>query len=382
MNRIPTTALAAAALATLASAPAEAQTAIRAGESLRGFLSTSDARLDDGSHYDLYDIRGEAGERLVIDLRSDDFDAYLVFGNASGSGLDLLESDDDGGSGTDSRVEVTLPRSGLYRIRANSLGAGETGAYTLSVESRGHGPASGGGAPSILGEVRPGESVRGTLGAGDPTLDDGSRYQDWIVRAPAGRSVVVTLESEDFDAYLHWGRVDGATLDVLESDDDGGSGTDSRLEVTPRGDGTYVARVNSLWGGASGDYVLRVRSGGGLIGREAAGEIRAGETRSGRLESGDRVSGDDSYYDAWTFRGRAGERVAVTLRSDDFDAYLRVGRRAGGEFEAIETDDDGAGGLDAMIVLTLPETGLYEIQANSLSVGETGSYRLTVESSR
>src|SRR5690606_3990717 len=89
--------------------------------------------------------------------------------------------------------------------------------------------------------------------------------------------------------------------------------------------------------------------------------------------------GDGSYYDGYRYEGRAGERILITLTSSDFDAYLRWGRGSGADFQSITYDDDGAGGLDARLEVTIPETGVYEIQANSYSEGETGRYTLTVE---
>jgi hypothetical protein len=46
-----------------------------------------------------------------------------------------IESNDDGAGGTDSRLELTLPDTGTYVIRANSLYGGSRGAYTLRLRS-------------------------------------------------------------------------------------------------------------------------------------------------------------------------------------------------------------------------------------------------------
>jgi hypothetical protein len=67
-------------------------------------------------------------------LRSGDFDAYLSVGQGTGASYDELASDDDGADGTDSLIEITLPRAGAYTIRVNTLGPGQTGAYNLLVE--------------------------------------------------------------------------------------------------------------------------------------------------------------------------------------------------------------------------------------------------------
>ena len=87
---------------------------------------------------------------------------------------------------------------------------------------------------------------------------------------------------------------------------------------------------------------------------------------------------DDSFYDEWTFTGRAGDRVVITLRSGDFDAYMSFGRQ-GDEWDALESDDDSGGGTDARLEVTLPANGIYVIRANTLSSGETGAYTLILE---
>ena len=116
--------------------PAVAQVVpIGPGQTVNGRLERSDALLDDDSYFDLYEYRGQPGEAIVVILRSSDFDAFLQGGPASGADVSVEDSDDDGAGGTDARLSVTLGPSGLYRIRANSYGAGETGAYTLSLQS-------------------------------------------------------------------------------------------------------------------------------------------------------------------------------------------------------------------------------------------------------
>ena len=67
------------------------------------------------------------------------------------------------------------------------------------------------------------------------------------------------------------------------------------------------------------------------------GTLVSRRTFSGSLSSSDAVWDDDSYYDRWTFSARAGQRLVVTMESDDVDAYLRVVGRDG---NTLESDDD------------------------------------------
>ena len=85
------------------------------------------------------------------------------------------------------------------------------------------------------------------------------------------------------------------------------------------------------------------------------------------------LEADGSYYELHTFEGTADETLTIDLISDDFDAYLILQSPTG---EAIAQDDDGAGGTNARIVMTLPTTGRYTLLINSYEPGETGAYRL------
>lgn len=370
----------AALAAIVASVPASAQPAIQAGQTLSGRLEASDPTLPDRSSYDEYVYRGRAGERIVVTLRSPDFDAYLHWGTAQGGTFSSIDTDDDGAGGTDARIEATVAAGGAHVIRVNSLGAGETGAYTLSVERAGGGagPAPRPGPVAQAGRtLRAGQRVEARLTASDPRLGDGSYYHQYLYEGRAGEQLLITLASPDFDAFLRWGRVDGGRYEHIGFDDDGAGGTNARLQVTLERAGTYAFHANSFSSGQTGSYTLSVES------AEAAPSgvpaIAMGQTVSGRLDASDPKLPDDSHFDLYLYRGRPGEQVLVTLRSPDFDAYLAGGRMVAGRFEAEQRDDDSGGGTDAQLVATVGQGGVLAIQANSLSARQTGRYTLAVQ---
>lgn len=82
---------------------------------------------------------------------------------------------------------------------------------------------------------------------------------------------------------------------------------------------------------------------------------------------------DNSYYDAYSFEGRSGQRVVVEMNSDNIDAYLILLSPQGRD---LLQDDDGGGGSNARLTVTLPEDGTYTVLANSYGPRETGSYDL------
>lgn len=357
-------------LAAFTAEPAAAQSstpmALPMGQSVRGTLSSSDLRLDDASYYDLYLVNTSAGERVRVTLESNDFDAYLSLGQGtSANDFSFVSANDDGASGTDSRIDF-VSEGGAYLIRANSLSSGSTGAYTLTVSSRG-----GGAAPSVQ-TIGGGQTVRGSLSGSDAVLSDGSYYDTYRFRGTAGDRVRVTMRSGDFDTYLAVGTEASPTM---ETDDDGAGGTDSQVTMTLPSTGWYVIRANSLYSGATGSYSLSVS---GTSSADAGQAIFLGQVVDGRLTSSDPTLGDDSHYDLYRFDASSGDRLVISLTSEDFDPYLALGRMENGSFEVLESDDDSGSGTNARLEYVVPRSGVYLVRANSWLGGSTGDYTLSL----
>ena len=103
--------------------------------------------------------------------------------------------------------------------------------------------------------------------------------------------------------------------------------------------------------------------------------VKKTELYSSLWSSCDELRGgmDGSYYATHTFEGTAGETIAIELSSDDFDAYLILLDPDG---KKLAEANDGAGGTNSLLVVTLPTTGTYTMVANTHKAGETGLYRV------
>jgi len=98
----------------------------------------------------------------------------------------------------------------------------------------------------------------------------------------------------------------------------------------------------------------------------------------GNLGSGSNVLPvDNSYFNLYTFEGRAGQQIEITMTSNQLDAYLILLAPDGSD---LIQDDDSGGGTNARLVTTLPANGTYTILANSYAAGESGNYELRVAS--
>ena len=104
--------------------------------------------------------------------------------------------------------------------------------------------------------------------------------------------------------------------------------------------------------------------------------LAAGRAVTGSLQASDGVGWGVGYYDEWTYSAAAGQRVVITMDSEDLDAYLVVLREDGTE---VASDDDGGGDFNARVEFEAPATGQYTILAASLFSDTTGRYTIRVE---
>lgn len=226
---------------------------------IRGELSPSDAWLDDGSWFDLHTATLSRGQRVQIDLRSGDFDPYLLIFHNSPQGPVLIGENDDFGNQSDARVTFTVAIGGEYAILANSASKGETGSYSLGVSTRGEGSA----APSARTDARAatGQAYRGRLTPGeDHRLDDNSLYEAVSFEGRRGDRLELRLASDHFDPVLALFHSTDSGLELLTSDDDSGEGLSSLIRVRLPYTGRYVAIVNAVSDQDWGDYELGIHT--------------------------------------------------------------------------------------------------------------------------
>lgn len=107
---------------------------ILSGTSQSGVLTANSCVSQQGRRFDTWTLVVSATAAFTIDLRSNDFDAFLSL-IRDGS---IVATDDDGGGVTNARISATLS-AGSYQILATSFDAGEMGTYLLSVSAPGTG---------------------------------------------------------------------------------------------------------------------------------------------------------------------------------------------------------------------------------------------------
>lgn len=264
------------AFALVAPAPVLAQETIRPGEQRTGTLSADDPTLPNGTHYDIWRFRAQAGQRYWVHLTSDDFDAYAAVGPrvVPNCGFDCVEDDDNAGT-TNALVDIVPTQSGLYEIRAGSYEAGSTGAYTVYLEEHGGyvedtvltttvidtittavGWAE---VSSLLTDTLPrlyaGQAREGIL---EPATESAAvqPYHGWVYVGSVGETLEVAMESDEFDTVLRIYGEGARGWEELAFDDDGGAGTNSIVSLTLPADGTYVVVTAGFRADSRGRYTV------------------------------------------------------------------------------------------------------------------------------
>lgn len=343
------------------SAPAVASVPTGVDRLERGTLQAGDATRGDGQYQDVYTFDGRAGESVVFDLRSDEFDTYLQVTSPSGQ---VSYNDDYLGDLSRSLLALDLDETGQYSIAVTSFDTEETGAYTLSISR-----------PMVLANV-PRIEETGTLSATDPTRPTSGGYVDtYEFEGAPGRRAIIDLTSDDFDTYLVLTSPSG----TVRENDDLDSLYHSQIIADLQDTGTYRVQVTSYEQGETGDYRLTISqvaapSGAPGQGAPDTAEMAFGQTIDGLLENSDTQYEPDRYQDLYSFNGQAGQHVRVEM-SGGFDTYLIVRSPGGEEY----TNDDFEGSITRSVVdVTLPDTGRYQVFVTSYGTDTFGNYEISL----
>ncbi len=214
------------------------------GSPISGQLSPNSNILDsDQSYFDVYTLEAQVGDRITVDMRSGELDAYLILVAPNGQSL---AHDDDSAGGTDARLVATAPITGTYMILANSYAPGQTGAYQLQVKA---------GESALSSFLLQEENV---LGPGAAVLpQDGSLYREHAFEGEAGQTVTVAMESQEFDPYLILLDPDGRVIG--QNNDFGADTVNASLTLILPKSGTYRAVANASDSQGQGRYLITVR---------------------------------------------------------------------------------------------------------------------------
>jgi len=345
---------------------------IAVGEAAEGEIDETDPRdpSSDG-RAEPVELTPDVDGPVAISMESNEFDTQLVVTDSRG--VPIVEND-DGGSGTDSKIRYRFQESdryfessGTYTIWAGSASGTATGVYTLRVTE-----ATPNGGEDVR-SIDVGETAHGWIDGTDPrtrTID--RRLSEPVTFAPESETTVaITMQSDTFDPYLE--VIDVKESALLVEDDNSGSGTDARLQYTFEGGRPYTIWAGSVSGTATGPYTLRVVETSPESGEDLR-SIDVGETAEGRINGTDPRDYYGGFGEPVTIVPESNGQLTFSMESSVFEPRLLL-TNANGTLVAESPGSDTSARLQNWLMGGTE----YTIWASSYVGTKTGPYTLSVE---
>jgi uncharacterized protein YfaP (DUF2135 family) len=307
-----------------------------------GELGPGDTKL--GRYFDTYPFQLTAGDRIVATLRSYDFDAYLHLESPDGTEVENDDYSDDG----DARLDVLVDVTGTWKIKVTSYEEGEQGEYLLTVNRE---------------RLREIDAQIGVLDSRDPVSVKGEHYDSYTVELQRNQRVILSMQSEEFDAFLVLKPPQGPRMindDYLEE-------SESRIDFIAEAGGVYEVYATSYAGGEQGKYSLRVLLGEQMNVQEIGGYLDFEDTE---LE-------EYGYFEIHPLYIEEGEHLILEMTSEDLDTLLIV---EGPDGFYAENDDHNEQTYISRLELFAETEGEYFLTTASYDAGVEGGYTLRIYS--
>jgi hypothetical protein len=216
----------------------------------RGSLGLGDEQTREGGLFDVYRIQVEEGQRIIVDLRSQDFETSLSVVTPGGERRSSDNNDMEVGH---SHIDWVAPEDGSYRIVVTAFDPRQSGDYFLHLAVAERKPGAVSDLAAADAPVRL-VTERGSLDPEDEQLPEGAYFDTFTLEAVAGQTVMVDLVSQAFDPLLILVGPDGTRS---ANDDYPLDLTRSSMRFQASQDGTYTILVTSFAAGSVGDYILQ-----------------------------------------------------------------------------------------------------------------------------
>jgi len=207
-------------------------------ESYTGILDEQDMISVKGEYFDGYSVFLERNQRVVVSMRSERFDPFLVLKPPRGRRI----VNDDHDTESESRIDFIVEDSGQYEVFATSYAGDERGEYSLRI---------------LLGERMNVQEIDGYLDSDDPELEDYGFYEMHPLHLEEGQRIILEMTSDELDTLLFVQGPDGF---YAENDDYNDQIDISRIEMFATAEGEYIISTASFDTGVEGSYTLKIYS--------------------------------------------------------------------------------------------------------------------------
>ncbi|RMG89030.1 MAG: hypothetical protein D6712_02495 [Chloroflexi bacterium] len=299
----------------LAALPVAAQETISVGSVVEGDLGAESEVV--------YQLTLEAGQGVLINLNSADFDTTLEVRNLAGM---TLQYNDDSSFGTDSQLAFVAPESAAYQIVVSGFKYNDNGHYQLSVQNL----------------------TTQSLTFNTPvsaTFSDESPIAVFTFEGTAGDVISVSAQSDgSLDTYMTLYDPNG---NEVAYNDDSGSSYDPAISKQPLSvDGIYTVVVEPYSSGDAGEISVTLE-----------------QAQLASLDGGPvMVDLSQTYVDRVSFNAQADTAYRFTVRT--------VGGEEGNPSVSFISDDytlpyvSGSNVIEMSFVYRAAETGLMLVEVS------------------
>ena len=246
----------------------------------------------------------------------------------------------------------------------------------------------------------PGEDCRQTLGLGSisgewargcvSAVPERGHARYYTFALGSQLEVILTLESDDADAYLYLREGPARSGQPVHENNDYGTGTDSRI-VVKLDAGIYTVEATTNSAGRTGSFTLTID-----VRRSTPEQPTTPEKAPPRIVDdhgddipdatyvslGDTLNGDIEHegdVDLFSFRAQSGYYYAIRVRHGTNPDTILTLLDSDGRF--ITEDDDSGGDGEPWLEWAAPSSGIYYVEVRGFDSDATGTYRIEIDES-
>ena len=331
----------------------------------------SACQLERGSPVDFYTLEVvEGSEQVTINLTAA-YDTYLALYDME---CNLIQLDDDGGEGFNSRITQQLV-PGSYLVGASSYSVAGAGNFTLTASCTEPFDQAALCNDCVIAEAECDAETTGTFPQSDCVRETGEEVDLYMIDLPPeGGRIILTLQSFDFPPYIEVYDENCLPLGAA-----GTAGDTARLSIESFGGVNFVG-ISSNALQSAGEFVLTVECREVIAPENVCpgcqvGELACGENTEGVFpETGClRPNSGGQEVDIYQVTLEEDREFTIDLNSPDFDTWIEL---YDADCNRIAFNDDGGAGLNSLLLQNL-DAGTYFIGVSSYGAGVAGTYNLS-----